>query len=133
MPKSNPSPADFNIKTIFNQFLIFSDGHWLPACVFGITDQCFPNMSPVSTTKICGTDNDFNRPSGTGVSLHRYRHFVGPKGRAPKGLEDSAQGFNLGFNPGNPPPRAIRPEGRQIEHTNNAKVGPIVARLHCAF
>jgi hypothetical protein len=31
----------------------------------------------------------------------------GPKGRAPKGLEDSAQGFN----PGNRPPRAIRPEG----------------------
>jgi hypothetical protein len=29
-------------------------------------------MSSVSTTNICGTDNDFDRPSGTGVSLHRY-------------------------------------------------------------
>ncbi|HSZ78523.1 MAG TPA: hypothetical protein VK775_14050 [Chthoniobacterales bacterium] len=26
-------------------------------------------MSSVSTTKICGTDNDFNRPSGTGLCI----------------------------------------------------------------
>jgi len=26
----------------------------------------------VSTTNICGTDNDFGRPFGTGSSLHRY-------------------------------------------------------------
>src|SRR5271157_6156452 len=29
-------------------------------------------MSSVSTTNISGTDNDFGRPSGTGVSLYRY-------------------------------------------------------------
>src|ERR1700726_3153686 len=29
-------------------------------------------MSSVSTTNISGTDNDFDRPSGTGASLHRY-------------------------------------------------------------
>ena len=34
----------------------------------------------------------------------------GPKLRAPKGLEDSTQGFNPGFQPWEPP-RAIRPEG----------------------
>jgi hypothetical protein len=32
---------------------------------------------------------------------------LGPKGRAPKGLEDSAQGFN----PGNRRPKAICPDG----------------------
>ena len=56
----------------------------------------------------------------------------GPKLRAPKGLEDSAQGFNPGFNPGNRPERFAL-KGRQIERTNNAKVGPIVARLNCAL
>jgi hypothetical protein len=62
------------------------------------------------TTKICGTDNDFNRPSGTGP-LHRYpgTSCLGLKGRAPKGLEDSAQGFQ----PWEPPPRAIRPEAHK--------------------
>ena len=29
-------------------------------------------MSLVSTTNISGTDNDFDRSSGTGASLHRY-------------------------------------------------------------
>jgi hypothetical protein len=29
-------------------------------------------MSSVSTTNISGTDNDFDRPPGDGVSLHRY-------------------------------------------------------------
>src|SRR5271165_1735309 len=29
-------------------------------------------MNSVSTTNISGTDNDFGRPSGTGVSLYRY-------------------------------------------------------------
>jgi len=29
-------------------------------------------MSSVSTTNISGTDNDFGRPSGTGVFLYRY-------------------------------------------------------------
>jgi hypothetical protein len=29
-------------------------------------------MNFVSTTKICGTDNNFDRPSGTGASLHHY-------------------------------------------------------------
>src|SRR5271165_162222 len=29
-------------------------------------------MSSVSTTNISGTDHDFDRPSGTGVSLYRY-------------------------------------------------------------
>jgi hypothetical protein len=47
---------------------------------------------------------------------------------APKGLEDSAQGFN----PGNRPERFAL-KGRQIERTNNAKVDSIVARLNCAF
>jgi hypothetical protein len=37
-------------------------------------------------------DDHFNRPSGTGASPHRYPD---TKGRAPKGLEDSAQSFNL--------------------------------------
>jgi hypothetical protein len=54
---------------------------------------------------------------------------LGPKGRAPKGLEDSAQGFN----PGNRRPERFALKGRQIERTNNAKVGPIVARLNCAL
>jgi hypothetical protein len=41
-------------------------------------------------------------------------------------LEDSAQGFN----PGNRRPErfALKLKGRQIEPTNNGKVGPIVAR-----
>ena len=30
----------------------------------------------VSTTNICGTDNDFARPSGTGLSASLPRHFV---------------------------------------------------------
>jgi hypothetical protein len=92
-------------------------------------------VGSVSTTKICGTDNDFNRPSGTGTSLNRYpgTWCLGPKGRAPKGLEDSAQGFNPGFNPGNRRPQRFALKGRQIERTNNAKVGPIVARLNCAL
>src|SRR6478736_5897955 len=29
-------------------------------------------MSSVSTTNICGTDNDFDRPLRDGASLHRY-------------------------------------------------------------
>jgi hypothetical protein len=76
----------------------------------------------VSTTKICG-DNDFNlQPPirDRGLSASRPRHFVGPKGRAPKGLEDSAQGFN----PGNRRPERFALKGRQIERTNNANVGP---------
>jgi hypothetical protein len=92
------------------------------------------------------TDNHFNRPSGTGASPHRY---PGPKGRAPKGLEVSAQGFNPGKR--HPERFALTRhmnvrsmnntrssglemlKGRQIERTNNAKVGPIVARLNCAL
>jgi hypothetical protein len=35
-------------------------------------------------------------------------------------------GFNLGFNPGNRRPERFALKGRQIERTNNAKVGPIV-------
>jgi hypothetical protein len=54
---------------------------------------------------------------------------VGPKDLAPKGLEDSAQGFN----PGNHRPERFALKGRQTERTNNAKVGPIVARLNCAL
>jgi hypothetical protein len=50
-------------------------------------------------------------------------------GRAPKGLEDSAQGFN----PGNRRPERFALKGRQVERTNNAKVGPIVARLNWAL
>jgi hypothetical protein len=30
-------------------------------------------VGSVSTTKICGTDNDFNHPFGTGTSLHRIQ------------------------------------------------------------
>jgi hypothetical protein len=29
-------------------------------------------MSSLSTTNICGTDHDFDRPSGTAASLNRY-------------------------------------------------------------
>jgi hypothetical protein len=38
---------------------------------------------------------------------------------APKGLEDSAQGFN----PGNRPPRRRALKGRQIERPNKVEVG----------
>jgi hypothetical protein len=58
-------------------------------------------------------------------------YFEGTSCRAPKGLDDSAQGFN----PENRRPErfALKLNGRQIERTNNAKVGPIVARLNCAL
>jgi hypothetical protein len=47
-----------------------------------------------STTKICGTDNDFNRPSGTRASLHRPRPFVPwPEGPWPKGKGAGSPGF----------------------------------------
>jgi hypothetical protein len=71
--------------------------------------------------------NSFNRPAGTGYFTHDSRPFVPcPKASAPKGLEDSAQGFNRR-------PERIALKGRQIERTNNAKVGPIVARLNCGL
>ena len=37
----------------------------------------FPQTGMISTTNICGTDNDFDRPSGTEpLSPSRPRHFV---------------------------------------------------------
>jgi hypothetical protein len=52
-----------------------------------------------------------------GRLLPRLKSWSGPKGRAPKGLEDSAQGFN----PGNRRPERFALKERQIERTNNAK------------
>jgi hypothetical protein len=49
----------------------------------------------------------------------------GPKGRAPKGLEDSAQGFNQVSTLGTGHPERFALKGRRIERTNNAKVGQI--------
>src|ERR1700734_1000009 len=52
----------------------------------------------------------------------------GALGLAPKGLQDSAQGFN----PGNRPPRRRALKGRQMEHTNKAEWGPM-ARLQNVY
>ena len=53
-----------------------------------------------------------------------------PKVAAPKGLQDSAQGFN----PGNRHPERRALKGRQIERTNNVKASSnCVPRLNCAF
>ncbi len=55
----------------------------------------------------------FYCPEASGLwSLDIYRRSR-PEICAPKGLEDSAQGFN----PGNRPPRATRPEGARDHHT----------------
>ena len=50
------------------------------------------------------------------------------KRHAPKGRQNSAQGFNPGTD--HPTARALK--GRQIESTNNAEVRPIVAPRNCA-
>jgi hypothetical protein len=57
------------------------------------------------------------------------KHFVPrPEGPCPKGAGGLSPGFQPGFNPGNRRPErfALKLKGRQIERTNNAKVGPIV-------
>ena len=46
-----------------------------------------------------------------------------PEGLCPKG----AGGLSPGFQPWEPCPEGFALKGRQIERTNNAKVGPIVA------
>jgi hypothetical protein len=56
------------------------------------------------------------------------RHEVPPpSGPCPKG----AGGLSPGFQPWEPPPQRFALKGRQVERTNNAKAGSIVATLNC--
>jgi hypothetical protein len=48
------------------------------------------------------------------------RHEVPSEGPAPQGLQDSAQGFNPGFNPGNPDKRFAR-KGRERRVPDEAR------------
>jgi hypothetical protein len=50
----------------------------------------------------------------------------------PKGAGGLSPGFQPGFNPGNRRPERFALKGRQVERTNDSKVGSIVARLNCA-
>src|ERR1700722_8081982 len=63
-------------------------------------------------------------PVGRGGSSAQSGWREGP---CPKG----AGGLSPGFQPWEPRPERFALKGRQIERTNNAKVGPIAARLNC--
>src|ERR1700722_5621987 len=86
-------------------------------------------MNSVSRTNTSGTDNDFDRPSGTELSASIPRHFVSgydqpvPPGQKPFAHPRASHSVSAyGFNPGNRPPGRRALKGRQIECTNKAEV-----------
>jgi hypothetical protein len=93
--------------------------------------QGFPWVIPLSGLALTRHMNvrSMNNTRSSGLEMLKGpgTSCQGPEGRAPKGLEDSAQGFN----PGNRSPERYALKGRQIERTNNAN--PIVASLNCAL
>jgi hypothetical protein len=101
-----------------------------------------PLISPgiVSTGIICGTLNYneflfafFFTSNPTRILPIGVARKPGPEGPCPKGAGGLSPGLSQGFNPGNCHPRAMRPEGAADRRTNNAKVGPIVARFNYAL
>src|ERR1700722_2091412 len=61
-PKSNQTSSDANFRREYPEYLAFPKRHEHSTIRRAVACSC---RGSVSTTNISGTDNDFNRPSGT--------------------------------------------------------------------